>query len=52
MLRIAQTLEAQLRAAWQAFPEADGELNPALGPANKPSLVISKPTAPSPWPSR
>ena len=36
MLRIAQTLEAQLRAAMQqAFPEADGELNPAPGPSQQ-----------------
>ena len=39
MLRIAQTLEAQLRAAMQrAFPEATAELEPALGPASKPEF--------------
>ena len=58
MLRIAQTLEAQLRAAMQqAFPEADGELNPALGPASKPefgdfqangALALAKPLKQAP----
>ena len=58
MLRIAQTLEAQLRAAMQqAFPEADDELNPALGPASKPefgdfqangALALAKPLKQAP----
>ena len=58
MLRIAETLEAQLRSAMQqAFPEADAELNPALGPASKPefgdfqangALALAKPLKQAP----
>merc|ERR1712097_85262 len=39
MLRLAQTLQQQLVAAMaRAFPEADGPLDPALGPASKPEF--------------
>ena len=58
MLRIAETLEAQLRSAMQqAFPEADAGLNPALSPASKPefgdfqangALALAKPLKQAP----
>ena len=58
MLRLAQTLQQQLVAAMaRAFPEADGPLDPALGPASKPefgdfqangALALAKPLKQAP----
>ena len=58
MLRLAQTLQQQLFAAMaRAFPDADGPLDPALGPASKPefgdfqangALALAKPLKQAP----
>ena len=58
MLRLAQTLQQQLVAAMaRAFPEANGPLDPALGPASKPefgdfqangALALAKPLKQAP----
>lgn len=58
MLRLAQTLQQQLVAAMaRAFPDADGPLDPALGPASKPefgdfqangALALAKPLKQAP----
>ena len=58
MLRLAQSLQQQLVSAMgRAFPDADGPLDPALGPASKPefgdfqangALALAKPLKQAP----